>query len=103
MLRQLIRDESGFINSVDYLLLAVLVAIGVMVGAVTLRNALIQEFGDYAVALEQLNQSYSMELPAAGGGTTTSEFDDMTGMDNDPVGAAPGGITFAPPAGIEGM
>ena len=52
-------DESGFIVSTDLLLISSILVIGLLVGLVSLRDQIVQELGDVAVAVGNLNQSYS--------------------------------------------
>ncbi|MCU0874361.1 MAG: hypothetical protein MUE50_18665 [Pirellulaceae bacterium] len=52
-------DESGFIVSADLLLISSILVIGLLVGLVSLRDQIVQELGDVAVAVGNLNQSYS--------------------------------------------
>jgi hypothetical protein len=68
-LKRLWRDEDGFIVSTDLLLIAVIVVLGTIVGLVSLRDQVVQEFGDLAQAIGHLNQSYRYE------GTNDSDSD----------------------------
>ncbi len=52
-------DESGFIVSTDLILISSILVIGLLVGLVSVRDQIVQEFGDMAVAVGNLNQSYS--------------------------------------------
>ena len=52
-------DESGFIVSTDLILISSILVIGLLVGLVSLRDQIVQELGDVAVAVGNLNQSYS--------------------------------------------
>jgi len=83
--------------------------IGVLVGLVTLRDQVVQEVGDMATAVGNLNQSYSFSGATItfGGSTFTvagSSFADMTdlgetgtneGSNTDPPNAAPAGIDLS--------
>jgi hypothetical protein len=91
-------DESGFIVSTDLVLISSILVIGMLVGLVSLRDQVVQELGDVAVAVGNLNQSYSFGAVtvAFGGYTFTvagSEFADAsdfceigTGEENTSVG-----------------
>jgi hypothetical protein len=57
--RRLWGDESGFIVSTDLILISSILVIGLLVGLVSLRDQIVQELGDVAVAVGNLNQSYS--------------------------------------------
>lgn len=85
LLRQLYRDEDGVVALSDYVLLVTIVAIGAIVGLVTLRDAVVQELGDIGIGLENLQQNYtvSMTFATVSGGTTTTSFGYTT--DNDPT------------------
>lgn len=52
-------DESGFVVSADLILISTILVIGLLVGLVSLRDQIVQELGDVAVAVGNLNQSYS--------------------------------------------
>lgn len=53
------RDEQGFIVSAELVLVATIVVIGMIIGLATVRDQVIQELGDFALAIGQVNQSYS--------------------------------------------
>jgi Flp pilus assembly pilin Flp len=83
--RRLYRDEDGVVAVSDYVLLGTIVAIGAVVGLVTLRDSVIQELGDVGIGLENLQQNYtvSMTFATVSGGTTTTSFGYTT--DNNPT------------------
>lgn len=58
---QLVRDESGKVVSAELVAVLLLVAAGLVVGAVVVRNALVAELGDGASAVGSMNQSYSSD------------------------------------------
>jgi len=84
-LQRLYRDEYGMVAVIDYIFLGTVVAIGAIVGLVTLRDAVIQELGDVGIGLENLQQNYtvSMTFATVSGGTTTKSFGYTT--DNNPT------------------
>lgn len=53
------RDQSGETSILSLVLICAILVIGVTVGLTSIRNQLAQEFGDLAVAIESLNQSYA--------------------------------------------
>jgi hypothetical protein len=59
LFRRLWRDKRGFLATTDLILLATIVVLGSIVGLVTFRNQVVQEFGDMSMAVGGLNQSYS--------------------------------------------
>jgi Flp pilus assembly pilin Flp len=58
MLRQLLRDENGFIVSAELVMVATLCVIGLVVGLAEVQHAVVQELNDVAEAIGALNQSY---------------------------------------------
>ena len=61
MLRRIWRDQRGFVNTTDLILLTTLLALGAVVGLASLRNQVVQEFDDLGKAAAALNQSYEFE------------------------------------------
>jgi len=97
MLHQLWKDEAGFVVSTELVLIATILVIGMVVGLATVRNAVVQELGDVALAVGSINQSY-MYTGVAGradsSATAGSQFIDRTDF-CDATDA-----TDLPPAGI---
>ena len=82
-------DESG---SADYLFLLLMVTIcvvGVLPGIATMRDQVVQQFGDLAVAFDSLDQSYSVNI----NGVVSEYADDPPTLD-DPVGTEPACISL---------
>lgn len=78
-LHRLWREESGFVVTSDLILVATVVVIGSIVGLVTFRDQLVQEFGDMAAAVGALNQSYSYaEFTVDGFTVAGSSFEDQS-------------------------
>lgn len=88
-------DECGVVQPAQMILLFSVLTIGTIVALATLRDQVIQSFGDTAVALESLNQSYSFTVPGA-----TSVFVDTNPL-TEPVDAEPAGIDLTNAAGEE--
>jgi hypothetical protein len=59
VLTQLWRDEQGFVVSAELVLIGTILVIGMIVGLATVRDQVVQELGDLALAIAQVNQSYS--------------------------------------------
>ena len=57
--RILWRDQRGETSVLSLVLICAILVIGVTVGLTSVRDQLAQEFGDLAVAIESLNQSYT--------------------------------------------
>ncbi|NUQ64292.1 MAG: hypothetical protein HUU20_17625 [Pirellulales bacterium] len=93
--RRLWRDERGELTALGVLLIYTVLALGAIVGLVALRNQIVQELGDLAVALRNLDQSFSVVI----GGTTYEYDDDETGSLLDEPNEPPAGIDLGvPPA-----
>lgn len=58
MLKKLWKDEAGIV-ALEYLLLATIVGLGLIVGLVALRNSLVTEFSELGQAITTLSQEYS--------------------------------------------
>ncbi|MHB8901759.1 MAG: hypothetical protein ACYC6Y_23635 [Thermoguttaceae bacterium] len=72
LLKQIWRDQRGFVVSTDLILIATIVILGTLVGLATFRDQVVQEFGDLAMAISRLNQSYTY---------TGCNYDDPLGTD----------------------
>lgn len=92
--RSLWRDERGMTGAAQLLLLITVVGIGAIGGLVSVRNQIVQEFGDIAIALENIDQSYSVTLLNADGTVNkTLIFADSDSI-VDPEGEPPAGISL---------
>ncbi len=102
VIQELARDEHGAIGAGDYLLLAVVVGIGGLVGLAVVRDQVSQEFGDLAVALRTLDQSFDVEIEVDGDVVYAASFDNATfanpvlGPLEDNPGEAPACMEIAP-------
>ncbi len=97
-LKCLWRDQQGFVASTELILLTVVLAIGVMVGLVTFRDQVVQEFGDMATAIGRLNQSYSYSGDTGDAGEVAgSSYEDLSdfGEEEDTAGQEPAGISVS--------
>lgn len=92
LLRRLVRDEAGLLSSVDFILFVTIVSIGSIVGLSTMRNNFVQEFGDIGVAIENLEQTYTVDITFRNGTTKSFGY-----VDN----ASPTDVAGQPPGGIE--
>ena len=59
VLKKLLQCERGFVVSNELVLIATIVVVGLIVGMATIRDQVVQEFGDTSVGIGALNQSYS--------------------------------------------
>ncbi len=55
---QLIRDDRGFVISIELVLLASIAVIGLIAGFSAMRDAVLSELSDVAGSVQSLNQSY---------------------------------------------
>ncbi|MFP6763141.1 MAG: hypothetical protein VB858_05975 [Planctomycetaceae bacterium] len=59
MFALLLADDAGFVVSTELVLASTLLVVGITIGQVTLRDAVISEIADTASAINDINQSYS--------------------------------------------
>lgn len=59
LFQRLWADEAGFVVSSELVLIATVVVVGMLVGLATVRDQVVQELGDVADAISEINQSYS--------------------------------------------
>ena len=99
-LRKLWADEAGFVISAELVLVATILVLGMIVGLTSLRNQVVQELGDLAVAIGNIEQSYSYSSvvghTAATAGSAFVDNDDYCdGNGIDPVGGGAACIDVA--------
>ncbi|MFM8477081.1 MAG: branched-chain amino acid aminotransferase [Planctomycetaceae bacterium] len=68
-----LRQEAGFVLSSEALLLGTSVVLGLLVGIVSVRDSLVEEFEDFSDAMGFLNQSYTYTGVAGNGNSSTSD------------------------------
>ena len=83
-------------SSVDFMIFVVIVVIGSIVGFATYRDHVVQQFGDIAVAMENVDQTYTVSITYSKGSTKNFGFVDGTSP-TDVAGDPPGGIEIAVP------
>jgi hypothetical protein len=59
MFRSFLRSEEGFILSTEAILIGTITVLGLIVGLTEVRNAVVQELGDYSAAVSLLSQDYA--------------------------------------------
>lgn len=100
--------RKGNATLISVILMIVILAMGVIVGAVAIRDQIVQEFGDISVALDRLNQTYSVRIeidPDGPGGipmhTCLYGYTDPLPTLDDPgtgmMPEPPAGLTFNDP------
>lgn len=78
MLSKLWLDDAGFIVSSELILLATILVIGLITGLTTVRDQVVQELGDVADAISEVDQSYSYAgITAHSASTAGSAFLDL--------------------------
>ncbi len=94
------RDTSGAVSAVSVLLLYTILILGMIVGLSTLRNQFVQEFGDLAVALDHLEQSWQVQYSWE---ATPRGWIDPGPTLTDPDEEEPAGISVQKPPIDEGQ
>lgn len=102
MCRQFWQDESGMINPASYILMVTVVGIGMIAGLTAIRDSVVQELGDTALALENFNQGYSISVTLPDNTVITQVFVDDNTPTADLPGQAPFGIVICGAALPEG-
>jgi len=95
----LFSDEQGSLYSIEVVFVTLLLVFGVIAGLTSYRDAIAQELGDTAVALDHVDQSFSYTL-VTGGGPVVRQFVDSPTL-SDPVNAAPAGLSLTTAATAE--
>lgn len=54
-------EETGALGTIEFILLATIIVIGLLAGMVEYRDALVLEYGDASAALQSVNQSYAVD------------------------------------------
>jgi len=92
------RDADGFVVSSELVLIATVVVIGLLTGLASVRDAVISELSDVAGAIQDINESYSID-GVVGHNANTAGFNYLDGTDecdlnDDPAGVVDNCITF---------
>lgn len=103
LLQRLWNDELGFVVSAELVLVGTMLVIGAVVGLTSVRNQVVQELGDLAIAIGNVNQSYEYSGVIGHSSATSGskfldkhDFCDLQGL--DPInGGATGIEVFDPP------
>lgn len=99
---RLFRDQAGVLSSIDYILFVTIVTISAVVGLATVRDGVVQQFGDISVAMENLEQSYTVDITFKNGSTHQFGWEDTVAPPTDNFGQAPGGIEIVVPPSDDG-
>jgi len=99
MFKGFVRSEDGFLLSSEALLIGTIAVLGLLVGLVSVRDAVVNELGDFSQAIGLLNQSYNYTGVSD---TNASTFGGLLADTLDPSDAASGtdagGISLTAPA-----
>ena len=91
MIKRLWNDEAGFVISSELVLVATVLVIGMLVGIVTVRDQVVQELGDVATAIGQVNESYTFNgVTGHTSATAGSSYTDETDYCNPAASDVPG-------------
>jgi hypothetical protein len=95
LFKKLWNDDAGVVVSAELILVATILVIGMIVGLTTVRDQVIQELGDVALAIASVNQSYSFSgatghHSSTAGSVFSDLSDDCDGTDS--AGEEPGCI-----------
>lgn len=105
IIKRLWNDEAGFIISVELILIATILVIGLLVGLVTIRDSITGELSDVGGAIGDLNQSYVIYgiigPSAAVSGSGFADNADTNDSPGDPPGQMDNCIVVAPTVGNE--
>ena len=103
----LIRDNRGFVVSIELIFLASIAVIGLVVGLTSVRDAVVSELSDTAGSVQDLNQSFNYNGAAGlSANTAGSDFEDALDFGDDAgdaSGDADNCITFDRPPQIENV
>ncbi len=79
LLKRFWRDQRGVVATTDLILIATILVLGTIVGLATLRNSVVQEFGDLATAIGNLNQGYEYTGNEFGNPATDASYATVEG------------------------
>jgi Flp pilus assembly pilin Flp len=89
-LRQLWRDDEGALIATEYLFVATILVIGLVVGLTNLRTAINAELTELANAILALSQGYSVNGSASAGGSVDGSMAiDTPGFISGPTSTPP--------------
>jgi Flp pilus assembly pilin Flp len=95
LLAKFLKDETGFVDAAHYILMVTVICIGVIAGLSAIRDSVVQELGDFALGLENLDHTYTVACSFATFGYIDAELGG-----NDVAGEPPGCIEIClAPAG----
>lgn len=75
-IRKLWQDDRAMIDVAALILMLAILGIGTVAGLAVFRNQVVQEFGDAAVAIDSLDQSYEVDIEVSGNPVYHAEYVD---------------------------
>ena len=110
LLKSLWRDDRAGASVISLFLITAIVAMGGIVGLVAVRDNIVQQFGDVAVGLDNLSQSFSYTISVNRDGIAGFEtvcaiasYNDPAATLTDPVNGAPACLTMNQAPVAEGV
>lgn len=99
LMSRFVKSEDGFLISSELVILATIVVIGLLVGIAEIRNQVVSELGDVALAFGQLDQTYTYDgtVDDFAGTATASTTQGSQFLDN--IDATNGQASITAPAG----
>ncbi len=99
------KDEDGIV-ALEYLLVATIIGLGLIVGITAVRQAIVTEFVELAAAITNINQAYSYTgfsvcIAQTGGGQATDQVPTITLGNVAPLPYS-ANVDFCDPATITG-
>lgn len=89
LVKRLMRDDAGFVVSMELVLIATILVIGMITGLTAVRDAATSEMSDVAGALQDVNQSYQYHgILGHSAAVAGSDFIDQTDYCDSPGAAA---------------
>ena len=87
-------DDRGALLSIEFLLIATILVLGLVVGLTTLRNAITAEFAELGNAILTLSQGYSVSGLSGGSSSVDgSQAIDTPGSVTPPTPTAPASVS----------
>jgi hypothetical protein len=101
MFQGFLRSEDGFLLSSEALLIGTIAVLGLLVGLVSVRDAVVNELGDFSQAIGLLNQAYSYTgVSDTNASTQGGALADTTDTSDAESGTDAGGIDLTTTAGV---
>ena len=98
-LHKLWNDESGVLDVSSYIVFVTVICLGTLCGWVTIRDQVTQELGDLSVAMQNIDQTFSLNYTLGTLVITSSFIDTVPG--NGVAGVAPAGLALSVPGASE--